>query len=155
VSLCIWIPASGEALCQPSPIPLVNGWPKRRRFIATWHCYPEIESALHRRFRPGTRKAGGYDLLVRPFAASGGIFAVIDFDEIAAGRLAAVHGLRDSNAVHLSAAETAQVFGKAPAVRSHRSTRSLNSALPRNGSRSCSRNNRENLILGLLTFVWV
>jgi hypothetical protein len=40
----------------------------------------------------------------------------IDFDKIAAGRLAEVYGLRGFDAVHLSAAELLRSSGNAPSV---------------------------------------
>jgi DMSO/TMAO reductase YedYZ molybdopterin-dependent catalytic subunit len=43
-------------------------------------------------------------------------FAVIDFDEIAAGRLVAAYGLRGFDAVHLSAAGLLKSSANAPAV---------------------------------------
>ena len=43
-------------------------------------------------------------------------FAVSDFDELAAGRLAATYGLRGFDAVHLSTAGLLRSSGNAPAV---------------------------------------
>ncbi len=60
-------------------------------------------SALNRRLRAGDLAKKDYDRLVKTFAGEWPHFAVVDFDEIAAGLLAAKHGLRGFDAVPLSA----------------------------------------------------
>ena len=57
-----------------------------------------------------------YDLLVKTFASEWRSFAVIDFDEIEAGRLAETYGLRGFDAVHLSAAKLLMASEGAPSV---------------------------------------
>jgi uncharacterized protein len=84
---------------------LVANWVEEAEIIATCRvAYPEMISALNRRFRSGDLTKRNNDLLVKQFTAEWERFAVIDFDEIAAGTLAATYGLRGFDAVHLSAA---------------------------------------------------
>jgi uncharacterized protein len=84
---------------------LVGNWAEEAEIVATCRiAYPEMISALNRRFRSGDLRKSSFDLLVRQFDDDWERFAVIDFDEIAAGKLAATYGLRGFDAVHLSAA---------------------------------------------------
>jgi predicted nucleic acid-binding protein len=84
---------------------LVRAWVEEAEIIATCRvAYPEMMSALNRRFKAGDLAKRDYDLLVKSFSAEWQRFAVIDFDELAAGRLVAAYGLRGFDAVHLSAA---------------------------------------------------
>ena len=84
---------------------LVRNWAEEAEIIATCRvAYPETVSALNRRMRSGDVRRQDYELLLKTFAGEWPHFAVIDFDEIAAGRLAATYGLRGFDAVHLSAA---------------------------------------------------
>ena len=83
---------------------LVRGWAEEAEILATCRvAYPEMISALNRRFRTGDLSKADYSRLVRTFAREWQHFAVIDFDEIEAGRLAETYGLRGFDAVHLSA----------------------------------------------------
>lgn len=85
---------------------LVRGWAEEAEIIATCRvAYPETVSALNRRFRNGDLTKRDYDLLLKTFVAEWPHFAVIDFDEIAAGRMAETYGLRGFDAVHLSSAK--------------------------------------------------
>jgi predicted nucleic acid-binding protein len=85
---------------------LARSWAQEAEILATCRvAYPEMISALNRRFRMGDLSRGEYDLLIKAFTGDWRHFAVIDFDEIAAGRLAAMYGLRGFDAVHLSAAK--------------------------------------------------
>ena len=85
---------------------LVRNWAEDAEIIATCRvAYPETVSALNRRMRSGDFTRRDYELLLNTFAGEWMHFAVIDFDEIAAGRLAAAYGLRGFDAVHLSAAK--------------------------------------------------
>ena len=77
---------------------------------------PRRERALNRRFKAGDLGKKDYDLPVKTFDREWRHFAVIDLDEIAAGRLAAAYGLRGFDAVHLSAAVLLRSSGNAPAV---------------------------------------
>ena len=96
---------------------LVRAWAEEAEIIATCRvAYPEMMSALNRRFKAGDLKKRDYDLLVKAFSGEWRRFAVIDFDEIAAGRLVAAYGLRGFDAVHLSAAGQLRSSGNAPVV---------------------------------------
>jgi predicted nucleic acid-binding protein len=96
---------------------LVRAWAEEAEIIATCRvAYPEMMSALNRRFKAGDLEKREYDLLVKAFSGEWRRFAVIDFDEIAAGRLAAAYGLRGFDAVHLSAAGLLRSSGDVPAV---------------------------------------
>jgi uncharacterized protein len=95
----------------------VRTWAEEAEIIATCRvAYPEMMSALHRRFKTGDLEKRDYDLLVKAFDREWRRFAVIDFDEIAAGRLVAAYGLRGFDAVHLSAAGLLKTAGNAPVV---------------------------------------
>jgi predicted nucleic acid-binding protein len=84
----------------------VRGWSEEAEIVATCRvAYPEMISALTRRYRSGDLSKRDYDLLLKTFTAEWTNFAVVDFDEIAAGRLAEVHGLRGFDAIHLATAK--------------------------------------------------
>lgn len=96
---------------------LVRTWVEEAEIVATCRvAYPEMISALNRRFRAGDLSKGDYDLLVKTFAGEWRHFAVVDFDEIEAGRLADAYGLRGFDAVHLSACELLKSAKGAPSV---------------------------------------
>jgi len=96
---------------------LVRAWTEEAEIIATCRvAYPEMLSALNRRFKAGDLEKRDYDQLVKAFSGEWRRFAVIDFDELAAGRLVAAYGLRGFDAVHLSAAGLLRSSGNAPAV---------------------------------------
>ena len=91
------------------------GWPSG--IIATCRvAYPEMISALNRRFRTGDLAKGDCDLLMKTFAGEWPHFAAIDFDEIEAGRLAQAYGLRGFDAVHLAACKLLKSTEGAPSV---------------------------------------
>jgi uncharacterized protein len=96
---------------------LVRSWAEEVEILATCRvAYPEMISALNRRFRTGDLRRGDYDLLVKTFTDEWGHFAAIDFDEIEAGRLAELYGLRGFDAVHLSACKLLKSSKGAPSV---------------------------------------
>ena len=96
---------------------LVRSWAEEAEIIATCRvAYPEMMSALNRRYKTGDLVKKDYDVLVKTFSREWRRFAVIDFDEIAAGRLVAAYGLRGFDAVHLSAAALLRTSGNAPVV---------------------------------------
>jgi uncharacterized protein len=83
----------------------VRGWVNDAEIVATCRiAYPEMISALTRRYRNGGLSKGDYELVLKTFTAEWAHFAVVDFDEIAAGRLAKIHGLRGFDSVHLATA---------------------------------------------------
>lgn len=96
---------------------LVRGWAEEAEILATCRvAYPEMISALNRRFRGGDLDKRNYDLLVKTFSDEWHRFAVLDFDELSAGRLAATYGLRGFDAVHLSAAVMLRSSEHAPSI---------------------------------------
>jgi predicted nucleic acid-binding protein len=85
---------------------LVRQWVKEAEIVATCRiAYPETMSALSRRLRQGDLHRKEYDLLISKFSGEWKSFAGIDFDEVEAGRLVNLYGLRGFDAVHLSAAK--------------------------------------------------
>lgn len=83
----------------------VRTWSVEAEILATCRiAYPEMISALTRRYRGGDLSRQDYDMLVKTFSSEWPHFAVVDFDEIDAGRLAKKHGLRGFDAVHLATA---------------------------------------------------
>jgi predicted nucleic acid-binding protein len=84
----------------------VRGWVNDAEIVATCRiAYPEMVSVLTRRYRNGGLSKGDYKLVLKTFTAEWSHFAVVDFDEIAAGRLAEIHGLRGFDSVHLATAK--------------------------------------------------
>lgn len=84
----------------------VRRWSEEAEIVATCRvAYPEMVSALTRRYRGGDLSKLDYELLLKTFTAEWAHFAVVDFDEIAAGRLAEIYGLRGFDAVHLATAK--------------------------------------------------
>jgi uncharacterized protein len=83
----------------------VKKWVDEAEIIATCRiAYPETMSAISRRFREGDLSEKQYNLLTDKFSNEWERFAVVDFDELEAGRLVNLYGLRGFDAVHLSAA---------------------------------------------------
>jgi predicted nucleic acid-binding protein len=96
---------------------IVRTWTGDAEVVATCRvAYPETISALNRRFKVGDLAKRDYDALVKTFTREWPLYVVVDFDEIAAGRLAEVYGLRGFDAIHLSAAELLRSSGNAPSV---------------------------------------
>lgn len=90
---------------QEAHTALVKRWVEETEIVATCRiAYPETMSAITRRFRQGDLTKKQYDSLVTKFSNEWGRFAVVDFDELEAGRLVTLYGLRGFDAVHLSAA---------------------------------------------------
>jgi predicted nucleic acid-binding protein len=84
---------------------LVKKWVEEAEIVATCRiAYPETMSAISRRFRRGDLTKQHYDLLIAKLADEWGRFAAVDFDELEAGRLVNLYGLRGFDAVHLSSA---------------------------------------------------
>jgi len=84
---------------------LVKKWVEEAEIVATCRiAYPETMSAMNRRFRQGDLTEKQYDSLIAKFSNEWGRFAAVDFDELEAGCLVDLYGLRGFDAVHLSAA---------------------------------------------------
>jgi len=81
----------------------VRIWAEEAEIIATSRiAYPEILSALNRRFRKGDISRRVLNVLIDGFTREWNDFVIIDFDEIEAGRLASKYALRGLDAIHLS-----------------------------------------------------
>lgn len=92
-------------LFQEAHTALVKKWVKEAEIVATCRiAYPETISAITRRFRQGDLTKEQYDSLIAKFSDEWGRFAALDFDELEAGHLVNLYGLRGFDAVHLSAA---------------------------------------------------
>ncbi len=84
----------------------VRGWAEEAEIVATCRiAYPEALSAMNRRFRQKDMTDKEYKIMVSRFTEDWDHFAVIDFDEIEAGRIVKSYGLRAFDAVHISAAK--------------------------------------------------
>ena len=85
---------------------LVKKWTEEAEIVATCRiAYPETMSAVNRRFRQGDLAEKEYELLISKFSKEWVRFVAVDFDELEAGRLVKLFGLRGFDAVHLSAAK--------------------------------------------------
>lgn len=108
---------------------LVRAWAEEAEIVATCRvAYPETMSALSRRFKAGDLEKRDYDMIVKVFSGDWKRYVVLDFDEIAAGRLVTAYGLRGFDAVHLSAAGLLRSSGHAPVVAFSSFDEKLNSA---------------------------
>lgn len=82
----------------------VKRWAEEAEVLATCRvACPELISALTRRFKAGDLSKKEFRILVDGFLKEWSDFAIIDFDEMEAARLAEKHGLRGFDAIHLSA----------------------------------------------------
>ncbi|MEW5745160.1 MAG: type II toxin-antitoxin system VapC family toxin [Nitrospirota bacterium] len=85
---------------------LVREWVREAEIVATCRvAYTEIISALDIRFTSKDLTKSDYDLLVKGISRDWSRLAVVDFDELEAGRLVKKYGLRRFDAIHLSAAK--------------------------------------------------
>lgn len=88
----------------------VKKWAREAEIVATCRiAYPETMSAISRRFRQGDLSKKELDQLTAKFSDEWGHFVGIDFDELEAGRLVTLYGLRGFDAVHLSSAKLLKV----------------------------------------------
>ncbi|RNC70743.1 MAG: PIN domain-containing protein [Desulfuromonadales bacterium] len=84
----------------------VRQWVESAEAVATCRvAYPEMMSALTRRYNGGDLPREGYETLAECFAGQWEHIVALDFDEIEAGRLVREYGLRGFDAVHLAAAK--------------------------------------------------
>lgn len=85
---------------------LVREWVREAEIVATCRvAYTELISALDIRFASKDLTKSDYDLLVKGISRDWSRLAVVDFDELEAGRLVKKYGLRRFDAIHLSAAK--------------------------------------------------
>ncbi|HEX8949740.1 MAG TPA: type II toxin-antitoxin system VapC family toxin [Dissulfurispiraceae bacterium] len=85
---------------------VVRRWVEEAEIVATCRVtYTEIVSALDSRFKSNEIRKSDYELLVKALSRDWEHFAVVDFDELEAGRLVKKYGLRRFDAIHLSAAK--------------------------------------------------
>ena len=90
----------------------VRKWVGEAEIVATCRvAYTEIISALDSRFKKGDLPEKDYERLCEAFRNDWGKLAVIDFDDLDAGRLARTYGLRRLDALHLSAARMLHTAG--------------------------------------------
>ncbi len=95
----------------------VREWVDGAEVVASCRvAYPEAVSALNRRMRAGDIAKKAYDAASRALRRDWDRIAVVDFREIEAGRLAAKHGLRGFDAIHLSSALTIATHPAGPDV---------------------------------------
>lgn len=84
---------------------ILREWLRDAEIIATSRlAYTEVVTSLDIRYVKGDVSKVDYDSIVKAFSDDWPHFAVVDFDEIAAGTLATKYGLRRFDALHLSAA---------------------------------------------------
>lgn len=82
----------------------VREWVSEAEVVATCRiAYPEMLSALNRRFRSGDLSEEGFRRLVDTFSKEWEDLLVVDFGEREAGKLATRHALRALDAIHFSA----------------------------------------------------
>ncbi len=81
----------------------VRSWVERADIVATCRvAYPEMMSALTRRYKAGDISKKVLSRLIDAFIGEWLKFVVLDFDETVAGELARRHNLRGLDAIHLS-----------------------------------------------------
>ena len=90
----------------------VRQWVNEAEIIATCRvAYTEAISALDIRFKKGDLSAKDYKRLFDAFTSDWNSIAVVDFDDLEAGRLIQKYGLNRMAAIHLSAAMKIQRAG--------------------------------------------
>lgn len=95
---------------QEAHTSLVKKWVEEAEIVATCRiAYPETMSAISRRFRQGDLSEKEYNLLITEFTNEWERFVAVDFDELEAGRMVNLYGLRGFDAVHLSAAKLLKI----------------------------------------------
>jgi uncharacterized protein len=90
----------------------VRQWTREAEIVATCRvAYTEAISALDIRFKKGDLSLKDYNLIYESFNGEWGRFAVLDFDDLEAGRLVKKYGLSRLDAIHLSAARKIKSAG--------------------------------------------
>lgn len=84
----------------------VRQWARDAEILATCRvAYTETISALEKRLKHKDLTVKDYEQFVRKLERDWHHFAVLDFDDIEAGRLVKKHGLTRLDAIHLSSAK--------------------------------------------------
>jgi len=84
-------------------------WTSEAEIVATCRiAYTEAVAALDMRFKEGDLSSKDYNRIYESFSSDWNAFAVIDFDDLDAGRLVKKYGLSRMDAIHLSAARKIQ-----------------------------------------------
>ena len=92
----------------------IRRWVSEAEIVATCRvAYTEAVSALDIRSKKGDLKEKDYDRIYGTFSSDWGKFAVVDFDDLEAGRLVKKYGINRMSAIHLSAAMNIQRAGNA------------------------------------------
>jgi len=87
----------------------IRQWVSEAEIVATCRvAYTEAVSALDIRFKEGDLKAKDYERIYEAFSSDWSKFAVVDFDDLEAGRLVKKYGINRMAAIHLSAAKNIQ-----------------------------------------------
>ncbi len=93
---------------------IVRQWVSEAEIVATCRvAYTETIAALDIRSKNGDLAAKDYKHLFDAFTSDWNTIAVVDFDELEAGRLVKKYGLNRMAAIHLSAALKIQRAGNA------------------------------------------
>ena len=83
----------------------IRQWVSENEIVATCRiAYTEAIAALDMRFKKGDLQEKDYRRICEVFTSDWNNIAVVDFDEIEAGRLVKKYGLSRLDAIHLSAA---------------------------------------------------
>ena len=90
----------------------VRLWISEAEIVATCRiAYTEAVAALDMRFKKGDLVSKDYNRIYETFSSDWNTIAVVDFDDIDAGRLVKKYGLNRMDAIHLSAARKIQSAG--------------------------------------------
>jgi uncharacterized protein len=85
---------------------VVREWIKEAEIVATCRvAYTEMISALELRVEQNHLSKSDYNHIIKRFSQDWPDYAVVDFDEVEAGRLVKKFGLNRFSAIHLSAAK--------------------------------------------------
>lgn len=90
----------------------VRQWVREAEIVATCRiAYTEAIAALDMRFKKGDLSSKDYNHIFETFSSDWDTIAVVDFDDLDAGRLVKKYGLSRLDAMHLSAAKIIQTAG--------------------------------------------
>lgn len=90
----------------------VRLWVSEAEIVATCRiAYTEAVAALDIRFKEGDLASKDYNRIYESFSSDWNNIAVVDFDDLDAGRLVKKYGLSRMDAIHLSAARKIHTAG--------------------------------------------